>query len=770
MTNTVIGGGAVDGQLGVNPDWPNISCPNGRTLQSVSMSGAIEFWSVEAVQKTGGQLLADGNYANPTSITGNSLDNTTLIKSLLIAQGLSGNYGFFADGFTYNFVGDVGIDVDGKIYTYAGSDPLPVAVPAGANPVGDGDYEELVFNKSSAIINDDGSTSQDTYDKLNNFKDRFPIDSTGTGSLSAPIRQVHTGYELTTINHTSESYLELSSSYTLCYLELIAAPIDIGNTTFIVDMDVLSGVLDVDFTFNLTVMDDLNRTDAGPRSTTTVYQEGKFYVTMTNAATTPNFAAFSIRALSGQAANLKIRSAVIMDGDYNVLTKSEFNLISTDTDRDGVINITDGLSFAQNITIFGQGNRVVGNNVINVSVDGSDVIHKPPYSFDFWRNVLEVSSFASRLANKVVFGKGDYYRYRNTNFLSIPRDLTLIGNDKVRFLAGKEIPASNWESIAASAGVVAYKAPYDVSSNPDSAIRAGTKQPFVSSVLREDSPNSIKPYQQQRVNSVSEVTATPFRSYFDGTDLYFSFSSSVDTPDLVAVAECDNGLVFSNPLSPKNVNMVNIEVLYPKVKCYSLTPSTYQSRKTGGKFLSFHKCAAIGSYTNAGFGNDRIDQEQIDCYTDCTHSDGYNYHFGGESLIVNSTSKSSGDDSMSHHETCVGEVNGFKSLHPAAAHSVPAFGASVVHYDCSGIAAVYGLSGKNYQSSWASLAGQDSNSYAEYNRCKTVGAGFDYSCTSQQVGQESTLVINSPITQEPINIDLTGDPNDINVYGNYLKN
>ena len=155
MVNKVSGGGAIDGQLGINPDWPNISCPNGRTLQSVSMSGAIEFWTVEDAQKTGGQLLADGNYANPTSIAGNSLDNSNLIKSLLIAQGLSGNYGFFADGFTYNVVGDVGIDVDGKIYTYVGNGTLPVTVAPETDPVGNSDYKLFDIKSFNAITTQD---------------------------------------------------------------------------------------------------------------------------------------------------------------------------------------------------------------------------------------------------------------------------------------------------------------------------------------------------------------------------------------------------------------------------------------------------------------------------------------------------------------------------------------------------------------------------------------------------------------------------------------
>lgn len=69
-------------------------------------------------------------------------------KALLIAQGLSGNYGFFEKGFTYSEAGDVGIDVDGNTYTYTGSDSLPVVVAAGTDPVADDGTWSLVTIKS----------------------------------------------------------------------------------------------------------------------------------------------------------------------------------------------------------------------------------------------------------------------------------------------------------------------------------------------------------------------------------------------------------------------------------------------------------------------------------------------------------------------------------------------------------------------------------------------------------------------------------------------
>ena len=79
-------------------------------------------------------------------------DEQLLSKSFLIAQGLSGNYGFFSKGFTYTLAGDVGIGSNGKIYTYAGSDPLPVNVAPETDPVGNSDYK--LWNLDSSNIRD----------------------------------------------------------------------------------------------------------------------------------------------------------------------------------------------------------------------------------------------------------------------------------------------------------------------------------------------------------------------------------------------------------------------------------------------------------------------------------------------------------------------------------------------------------------------------------------------------------------------------------------
>lgn len=149
MANKILGASSLSGYLGDAPDWVNISCPNGRTLQSVLTNGTIQYYRVEATQKTGGQLLADGNYANPVSIAGNSLDNANVIKAILVSEGYSGEYGYFADGFTLNDLLDVGIDASFQLWKYIGAETIPYNVPPLTDPNA-GDWELVLFKNYSA--------------------------------------------------------------------------------------------------------------------------------------------------------------------------------------------------------------------------------------------------------------------------------------------------------------------------------------------------------------------------------------------------------------------------------------------------------------------------------------------------------------------------------------------------------------------------------------------------------------------------------------------
>lgn len=72
-------------------------------------------------------------------------DAAEAVKRISKAQSVGNLKGSFRYGFTYSEEGDVGIDNDGKIYTYVGSDPLPVNVAPETNPAGDSDYRAFYF-------------------------------------------------------------------------------------------------------------------------------------------------------------------------------------------------------------------------------------------------------------------------------------------------------------------------------------------------------------------------------------------------------------------------------------------------------------------------------------------------------------------------------------------------------------------------------------------------------------------------------------------------
>lgn len=191
MITEVLGGGPIDGQLGDNPDWGSISCPSGRTLQSTLPNGSTQFWYVSDTQEVGGQLLASENFANPRSVSGNSLDNSNVIQAMLVANGYSGAYGYFHQGFTVSNSLDLGVDNNYKFWKYVGAETLPYAVSQDTDPSA-GDWELVKFNEHSALIGKDAPNSHHaTAIQLNNGEDVeseiFKIKSSALQNQSDPI-------------------------------------------------------------------------------------------------------------------------------------------------------------------------------------------------------------------------------------------------------------------------------------------------------------------------------------------------------------------------------------------------------------------------------------------------------------------------------------------------------------------------------------------------------------------------------------------------------
>lgn len=71
----------------------------------------------------------------------------------LKAEGFSGKYGFFNKGFTYTGLKDLGVDDEGNLWKYIGSDPLPKEVLAGTDPSSElSNYELATYSNSETDI------------------------------------------------------------------------------------------------------------------------------------------------------------------------------------------------------------------------------------------------------------------------------------------------------------------------------------------------------------------------------------------------------------------------------------------------------------------------------------------------------------------------------------------------------------------------------------------------------------------------------------------
>ena len=317
-------------------------------------------------------------------------------------------------------------------------------------------------------------------------------------------------------------------------------------------------------------------------------------------------------------------------------------------------------------------------------------------------------------------------------------------------MCGTEIPTSSWTTHQAGPTVFVRKAPYDPERNHNANVRNNTVQPSVSAFIPDDGrEKSVLNYAFTPVASVAEVEAQAGRTYFDGTDLYFSFPNSLGNEDscFVYVCEVDRGISFPNPNSPTNLNAFNVHVTGCKDYNWRFRPNTL-----GSKFISLHWCGAYASATNEGYSIDRINSELIRCSAHSNRFDDFNFHDGGTSLLLSPYSRSSGDDGISHHETCVGWVEDAVIKYPAAAFSIPAFGAKVVHKDCIGYAATSGeTSGKQYEGAWGVLSGvgQDAvsrASYAAFNDCFSYNSPLsDYYVVSQN-SENAKADINNAIT------------------------
>lgn len=630
---------------------------------------------------------------------------------------------------------------DGNYYSYTGSDPFPVIVASGTVPTAP-DYKNQIINDADNINLDTGETVQEETDRAQK-----------RSKIQKPIQKYSTEELLSLVQTSGEPSVIIKSGASLAFAEFIAPATAYANIEVFFEFDYIYGTEGVDFTFNGTAMDDLDRANSNSISLVSAERvSGNTYkVTTSTGVATQNFAAWSIRALAGQSCELKLKSISVVES--GVLTGvTDLSILAKRSEWTSSTSQHSSATTRQRISIpDGQGD-VDNCDLCLVSNNGSGEFGKPPYDINYY---LETLALQTHTTKNVKMQAGKYYPYRKQFYIRPTTDLNLIAvGGKVELMCGTEIPSSTWVTHQAGPTVYVRRAPYDPDRNHNANVRNNTQQPQVAAFVPEGKERSVLNYAFTPASSVAEVEAEAGKTYFDGTDLYFSFpetQTGFEDSCFVYVCEVDIGLSFPAPASPTNLSAFNVHITGCKDYNWRFRPSAL-----GSKFISLHWCGAYASATNEGYSIDRINSELIHCSAHSNRFDDFNFHDGGTSLLIAPYTRSSGDDGISHHETCIGWVEDAVIKYPAAAFSIPAFGAQVVHKNCIGYAATSGTtSGKQYEGAWGVLSGigQDAvsrDSYAEFNGCTNYDSpDSDYYIVSQN-SELSDADINKAITDDGV--------------------
>ena len=549
------------------------------------------------------------------------------------------------------------------------------------------------------------------------------------------------------VSKTGEPAVTLISGQSLAFAELIAPSANYANIEVFFEFDYISGALGVDFSFNATAMDNLDRANSSTINLVSgqLISPNVYKVTTATTVSAKAYAAWSVRALTtGMSANIRLRKITVVESG-SMTGVTDFSVLALRNNWSVATSQHSSLTTRQRVSIpSGQG-EVVNADFVTVSPLGSTEFGRPPYNLNYFIDTLCTQTNTTKNARLMA---GDYRPYRQRYYISPTTDVNLIAaGEKAVLNCGRELPTSSWVVHQTAPNVFVRRAAYNADAHWDANVRANIAQPMLSGRVPSGKERSILNFAFTPVTSVAEVEAAPNRSYYDGTNIYFSFpTTSTGFEDLcfVYVSESQIGVRFPNPTTPTNLIAYNIDIIGAELWNWRFRPNAI-----GNKYIALHNCSAISSATREGFSIDRINCELVNCYGDSNRLDDFNFHDGGHSILIKPVSKSSGDDGISHHETCTGYVYGAVIRYPAAAYSVPAFGARVIHDDCVGYAATSGTtSGKGYTGTFAVLSGigQDSvssASYSAYNNCQTFLGVNDYSCVSQNSGL-SELDVNRP--------------------------
>lgn len=131
VANNILGGGAIDGMFGQDPDFANLNGRLNRVYTGLTQDSELKLWVVQEAQAQGGVAMANGLFANPTrlaveaavnSVNGESGD-VVLTKADIGPDVVTGDY--TGGGGLIN-INVPAVLVDSAVYT------LPAGVPVKA--------------------------------------------------------------------------------------------------------------------------------------------------------------------------------------------------------------------------------------------------------------------------------------------------------------------------------------------------------------------------------------------------------------------------------------------------------------------------------------------------------------------------------------------------------------------------------------------------------------------------------------------------------------
>ncbi|WOC02440.1 hypothetical protein [Providencia sp. PROV024] len=370
------------------------------------------------------------------------------------------------------------------------------------------------------------------------------------------------------------------------------------------------------------------------------------------------------------------------------------------------------------------------DNLIRIALGGGDSLTSEILSL---KKAYQYYASARSSITRIMFEGGVFYEPLRQRQWIIRGDCDIWAPNGATILGGVEMKTGAWVQVE-NPNRPTYYCLYDASTNPDSAIRNGTKQPFVYVEMQQRSIESAFTRELRNVSSIDTVKSTDFSYYYEHTTgrLYFSWNNINQNAYLYV---CESDAVIFNDGS-FNVSMWGVTATSAKVNDFDFRSATYSSSEFGGPIAKLYDCNASVAVVGNGFSMNNYDCVLYNCNGKSVGNDGAGFHNNGVSYIIGGSYSNNSDDGISHHENCVGYVIGSHLKYNGAGNSTPAFGAKVYHWDVVSRKATVTKT-KPYAGTLACISGQGfDKTEAYYFTCDTDNGYF---AESQQAGTTATL-------------------------------